>query len=94
MDIVLQLDHTTYSNLTAIKVPDVINAIINGNDYTTYFRQISDPLFQVTGGRLKKNERELLPHGRAKFLGRYNPMGPTHGPGFTQEYTNAVRIFS
>ncbi|MCB0850793.1 MAG: T9SS C-terminal target domain-containing protein, partial [Bacteroidetes bacterium] len=87
-------DHTTYSNLTAIKVPDVINAIINGNDYATYFRQISDPLFQVTGGRLKKMDGNYYLMGGQKFLGRYNPMGPTHGPGFTQVYTNAVRIFS
>jgi hypothetical protein len=31
--------------------------------------------------------------GGQKFIGRYNPMGPTHGPGFFQEYTNAIRKF-
>jgi hypothetical protein len=32
--------------------------------------------------------------GGQKFLGRYNPMGPDHGPGFIQEYTNSIHIFS
>lgn len=86
-------DHTTYSNLTAIKVPDVINAIINNTNYTSFFRQISDPKFQVTGGQLKKIEDDYYLLGGQKFIGRYNPMGPNHGPGFTQEYTNAIRKF-
>jgi hypothetical protein len=87
-------DHTTYANLTAIKVPDVINAIISNSNFTTYFRQITDPQFQVTGGRLKKINNTYFLLGGQKFLGRYNPNGPDHGPGFTQEYTNAVRIFN
>jgi hypothetical protein len=32
--------------------------------------------------------------GGHKFIGAYNPMGPNHGPGFFQEYTNAIRKFS
>ena len=32
--------------------------------------------------------------GGQKFIGRYNPMGPNHGPGFEQEYTNAIRKFN
>ncbi|MDA9774517.1 T9SS C-terminal target domain-containing protein, partial [Saprospiraceae bacterium] len=32
--------------------------------------------------------------GGHKFMGRYNPMGPDHGPGFEQEYTNEIRKFS
>ncbi|MER3329901.1 MAG: T9SS type A sorting domain-containing protein, partial [Candidatus Kapaibacterium sp.] len=67
--------------------------IINEESIESYFRQIDDPLFQVTGGHLTKiNDRFYLLGGQ-KFLGRYNPMGPDHGPGFTQEYTNAIRIF-
>ncbi len=31
--------------------------------------------------------------GGQRFIGRYNPMGPDFGPGFVQEYTNAVRRF-
>ncbi|MFM1829285.1 MAG: hypothetical protein RL624_1526 [Bacteroidota bacterium] len=87
-------DHTTFSNLTAIKVSDVINAIITNTSLTTYFRQISDTKFQVTGGRLKKINSDYYLLGGQKFIGRYNPMGPTSGPGFIQEYTNAIRKFT
>ena len=87
-------DHTTYDKLTAIKVPDVINAVINNTSFTSYFRQITDSLFQVTGGRLKKINNTYYLLGGQKFIGRYNPMGPNHGPGFIQEYTDAIRKFN
>lgn len=87
-------DHTTYGNLTAIKVSDVINAVINNTNFDNYIRQISDANFQVTGGRLKKINDDYYLLGGQKFLGRYNPMGPDHGPGFIQEYTNSIRKFS
>jgi hypothetical protein len=29
-----------------------------------------------------------------KFMGRYNPHGPDHGPGFLQQYTDAIRRFT
>lgn len=86
-------DHTTYPYLTAIKLADAINAIINNSSFTTYFRQISDPQFQITGGRLKKIYNTWYLLGGQKFLGRYNPMGPNNGPGFIQEYTNSVKRF-
>jgi hypothetical protein len=44
----------TFDKLTAVDVPAVIRAIIAGTSYTSYFRQISDPQFAVTGGHLKK----------------------------------------
>lgn len=87
-------DHTTYGNMTAIKVSEVINAVISHTDFTSYFRQIADPELQVTGGSLHKINEIYHLLGGQKFLGRYNPMGPTHGPGFTQEYTNSIRRFT
>ena len=87
-------DHTTYGNLTAINIKETIEAIINGDGIENQFRQINDPLFQVTGGHLSKIDNRYYLLGGQKFLGRYNPMGPDHGPGFTQEYTNAIRIFN
>ncbi len=87
-------DHTTYSKLTAVKVSGVINAVINGTSFNAFFRQITDPLFQVTGGRLKKIDNTFYLLGGQKFIGRYNPMGPNNGPGFIQEYTDAIRIFN
>lgn len=86
-------DHTTFAHLTVIDVPDVIEAIIKGKDIAPHIRQISDPMFQVTGGKLGKIGDEYYLLGGQKFLGRYNPMGPDHGPGFIQEYTNSIRVF-
>ena len=87
-------DHTTFDKLTAIKVSDVINGIINSTTISTFFRQITDTQFQVTGGRLKKINNTYYLLGGQKFIGRYNPMGPNNGPGFIQEYTDAIRKFN
>ena len=87
-------DHITYSNLSAVHVPDAINAIINGTPYETSFRQITDPMLAVTGGYLNKIYDTFYLTGGQKFIGRYNPMGPDHGPGFIQEYTNSSRQFT
>ncbi|HLP36382.1 hypothetical protein [Lacibacter sp.] len=86
--------HTTFPFLTAIDVSRVIEAIINKKDFSSYIRQISDPQFQVTGGRLDQINDIYYLVGGQKFIGRYNPMGPDHGPGFLQEYTNQIRKFS
>jgi hypothetical protein len=87
-------DHTTYSNLTAINVPATIDAIITNTPFTTNFRQITDSLFQITGGRLGKINNTFYLVGGQRFIGRYNPMGPDHGPGFTQEYSNKIIKFN
>lgn len=81
----------TFDNLTAIDVPAVINAVIGGTSFTSFFRQISDPQFAVTGGHLKKiNNTFYLVCGN-KFDGNYNPFG---NPTYTQVYTNAIRKFN
>lgn len=87
-------DHTTYGKLTAIDVPNTINAIVNAASFTSFFRQISDTDFAVTGGHLKKINDTYYLAGGQKFIGRYNPMGPDHGPGFFQQYTDQVRKFT
>ncbi len=87
-------DHITYPNLSAVNVANVINAIINGTSFASNFRQITDTLFAVTGGYLNKIYNTYHLTGGQKFIGRYNPMGPTHGPGFIQEYTNSSRRFT
>ncbi len=87
-------DHTTFNKLTAIDVPSTINAIISNSGFESYFRQITDDQFQVTGGRLEKINNTFYLVGGQKFIGRYNPMGPNHGPGFEQEYSNQIRKFN
>ncbi len=86
-------DHITYPNMTAIKVPDVINAVVNASSFTSYFRQITDTMFALTGGYFNKVYNTYYLTGGQKFNGRYNPMGPNNGPGFVQVYSNAIRKF-
>lgn len=89
-----QGDHTTYGKLTAVDVPNTINAIVYNQPIEPFFRQISDTIFAVTGGHLKKIYDTYYLVGGQKFLGRYNPMGPDHGPGFIQQYTDQIRKFN
>ncbi|MCB9250885.1 MAG: T9SS type A sorting domain-containing protein [Flavobacteriales bacterium] len=81
----------TFDNLTAVDVPAVIDAVINGTSVKDHFRQISDPVFAVTGGHLKKIKDTYYLVGGNKFDGNYNPMG---NPTFTQVYTDAIRMFN
>ncbi len=83
-------NHTTFPYLTAINVPQVIDAVINNTGFTSFFRQINDPEFQVTGGILRKvnNVYHLL--GGQKFLGRYS----MNSNNTSQEYTNQVHRFT
>lgn len=86
-------DHTTYANLTAITVDQLAHAIINNKDITPFFRQLTHEKLAVTGGGLGLLNTTFYLCGGQYFEGRYNPMGPDHGPGFTQEYTNEIRTF-
>jgi len=81
----------TFENLTAIDVPAVINSIINGTSFTSFFRQISDPQFAVTGGHLKKINNTFYLICGNKFDGNYNPMGHQT---YTQVYTDEIRKFN
>jgi hypothetical protein len=84
-------DHITFDKLTAIDVPNLINAIINNAPITNYFKQTSNSIFAVTGGQLGKINDVFYLIGGHRFDGRYNPMG---NPTFTQTYTNQIRKFT
>ena len=84
-------DHITFDKLTSIDVPNLINAVISGNSITPYFKQISDPIFQNTGGQLGKIGNEFHLVGGQIFTGRYNPM---NGPSFVQTYVSKVQKFT
>lgn len=87
-------NHVTFNNLTAVNLPGVIQAVINQQSLATHFRYTTDANFKVTGSQLYKVYNDYYLVGGQLFDGVYNPMGPTHGPGFTQVYTNEVRRFS
>ncbi len=86
-------DHITYPYITAIDIEGLSNAMINETDITPYFRQIQDINIAVTGGQLEMSNDTFYLAGGHFFEGSYNPMGPDHGPGFVQIYTEEVRFF-
>ncbi len=83
--------HITFANLTSVNVPGVINAIVNNTSITSYFKQITDNNFAVTGGQLGKIGNTFYLVGGHRFDGQYNPMG---NPTYTQTYTNQIRKFT
>ncbi|TVR75884.1 MAG: T9SS C-terminal target domain-containing protein [Chitinophagaceae bacterium] len=84
-------NHITYPYLTSVNVSGLMNAIQLNQPISLFFKQIQDDIFAVTGGHLKKLNKQFYLVGGHRFDGRYNPMG---NPTFTQAYTNQIRIFS
>jgi hypothetical protein len=81
-------DHITFPYLTTLSVSSVVNSVIQGTFFSSYIKQISDTIFQNTGGQLGKIKDTFLLVGGQKFMGRYNPMG---NPTFTQSYITKVQ---
>jgi hypothetical protein len=73
-------DHKTFNSLTAIDVPNLIDAVVNGTSISSYFKQISNDVFAITGGQLAKIGATFYLIGGHRFDGRYNPM---NNPTFT-----------
>ncbi len=86
-------EHTTYPFLTEVNVPGLVKAIQENLDLKPYFKQYQDERFRVCGGYLDRQDNTFYLVGGHSFEGSYNPLGPDHGPGFTQKYTNAIRTF-
>ena len=84
-------DHITFDKLTAVDVPNLINAIIAGSPITGYFKQIANPVFQNTGGQLGKIGNEFYLVGGQIFTGRYNPM---NNSTFVQTYVSKIQKFT
>lgn len=83
-------DHITHSGLVSVQISSVVQAIINNSSFTSYFKQMTDTAFAVTGGHLGKIGDEFYLIGGHRFDGRYNPMG---NPTYTQAYTSQIRKF-
>lgn len=86
--------HITFPKIIAIDVPNLINAIINNQPIENYFRQFVNENFAVTGGKIGKINNKYYLVGGHRFDGAYNPMGPNHGTGFEQKYTNKIKKFN
>lgn len=83
-------DHITFPYLTRIAVDGVINALINNQPIATFFEQIQDERFAVTGGNLGKIGAQYYLVGGHRFDGRYNPM---NNPTFIQVYVDGLKKF-
>lgn len=85
--------HQTHGYFTAVNLGPVIKAIVDERGFGNHFRQISDPTFAVTGGQMERIGSTFYLVGGQDFKGKYNPMGPTHGPGFVQRYNHRIIRF-
>ena len=83
-------DHITFPYLTRIDLDGVINALINNQPIATFFEQIQDERFAVTGGNLGKIGAQYYLVGGHRFDGRYNPM---NNPTFIQAYVDGLKKF-
>ncbi len=86
-------EHVTYNGLLVIDIPQCITAVKSKTSLQNSIKYIFDDRVQVTGGQIGFMGDYYYLVGGQKFEGRYNPMGPDHGPGFIQQYTNAIRKF-
>lgn len=83
-------DHITFDKLTTVNVPAVIQAIIDNQSFTSYFKQTTNAIFANTGGQLGKIDDTFYLIGGHRFDGRYNPM---NNPTFTQTYQTKIQKF-
>jgi hypothetical protein len=91
----LKDDHITFPYITVIDLPKLITSVVGTKISTSIFLHQYNEQMAVTGGKMAKAaDGKLLLIGGHRFDGRYNPMGPDHGPGFTQVYTNEIRKFN
>jgi hypothetical protein len=90
-----QDDHITYPYLTVLHLPTLVKAVTNTTKTKFNVLHQVHQQMAVTGGKMAKSANgKMLLIGGHRFDGRYNPMGPDHGPGFFQEYTNEIRTFN
>lgn len=88
-------NHTTYGRITAVHVADLIAAIKAGNGAEARAAIVSqvDARFAWTGGVARELDGTVYLAGGHYFHGLYNPMGPNHGPGFSQTYHDGYSHF-
>lgn len=86
-------EHHTFDRMLVFDIEKTIEAVESGKPFSNCFTHVQHPLFQVTGGNLAMLNNQFYLIGGHVFEGRYNPNGPEFGPGFSQTYSNQIRIF-
>jgi hypothetical protein len=82
---------TTFPLLTAVDLNGLSNAVINGTNISSYFRQMVDTNLAVAGGQLQKIDSTYYLVFGQKFEGVYTNY---NSPLFTQHYTSEIRKFN
>lgn len=83
-------DHITFPYLTRIDLDGLIAALIANQPIASFFEQIQDERFAVTGANLGKIDAQYYLVGGHRFDGRYNPM---NNPTFVQTYVDGLKKF-
>ena len=83
----------TYPMLTVVDLSLLTRLVAKKEDISSAFAVFESEEMAVAGGRMHLIDSLFYLVGGHRFIGRYNPMGPDHGPGFSQEYTYEVRRF-
>jgi hypothetical protein len=84
-------DHITHPSLSAILVPDVMDAIWNERPFDSYIHYREEDRLAITGGQLGRIDSRFYLAGGHRFDGRYNPMGFAT---YVQTYRTEVLVFS
>lgn len=88
-DVVDPTSRDTFSNLTAFDLPGLVDWTKGGaGTATEHIRQISDPLFKVTGGDMYAID------GKMHLVFGQDFNQPYQGNSFNGEYTKQVRTFT
>jgi hypothetical protein len=80
----------TFPLLTAIQLPQLASALMNGTNPSAAIRQIQVPGLRVCGGEMDKLGAYFYLVGGHDFTGKYSD--PNNGT-FSQTYTNEIRKF-
>lgn len=83
----------THPRVTVVSLPALLRSAAGQISPAEAIQSTEDDRMAVTGGGVGLLNGRFYLAGGQKFTGRYNPHGPDHGPGFVQEYTNAIRSF-
>ncbi len=87
-----QQEYITFPTLTAINLPGLVDAVMNGTSITSYFRQVADEQLAITGSHMQKlNNKFHIVFGH-RFDGTYSHNQV--GNFFTQTYSNSLRSFT
>ncbi len=83
-------DFITFSKMTALDLPVLVNAVQNAGNVQSALRQTNDDRLKICGGEMHHLADELYLVGGHNFEGLYSQTG---APVFTQTYTNKILRF-